>query len=511
MRGKDLFEAMAHLEDKYIEEAEQKVQKNRVPWRLIASAAACFVCVGTIWTVAALSEKQRDGSENQHEKVSEETDASEENQLPIVAVEPKEPVEVWLPGWIESFEFGAQAITEEDMMQFNQQWQKDEETLYTHSDELEYYTSFIDARCLEIFGKSKGYGETYVTDSEGWHNTTVVYCDGSMSATYLAPHFDGEYVDSFGVTMRSEKPEYLENAFSEIREKRGEVERQLAYIQENLTMEDYAFFYYDNIEKQSVIQLVNEQYREQLERQGIVCEMVEQSCADLYGQMEEIWKSREELEIFWIYISVADNALVIDGLLTEEAFAEKVKSCSWADDIQYEYESYGGLFQRFCGIRGAAVVDEVNAFVEYLKGQDYYDYSEGMEEYFEELETALQKMKEKYPEYTCLQLYYHISVDCDYENYMKFDLELENFVNSLPAYKIDKNFMNELAFADPQRLGLKQVLRQAKMLYPEKTYQELYDMYPMVQKIEETTLCSKADAMFHYLYLKASQKELLES
>ena len=42
MNGKDLFEAMSHVDERYIDEAESKMIPKTIPWLKLASMAACL-------------------------------------------------------------------------------------------------------------------------------------------------------------------------------------------------------------------------------------------------------------------------------------------------------------------------------------------------------------------------------------------------------------------------------------------------------------------------------------
>ena len=45
MNGKDLFEAMSHVDERYIDEAESKMIPKTIPWIKLASMAACLCLV----------------------------------------------------------------------------------------------------------------------------------------------------------------------------------------------------------------------------------------------------------------------------------------------------------------------------------------------------------------------------------------------------------------------------------------------------------------------------------
>ena len=42
MNGKDLFEAMSHVDERYIDEAESKMIPKNIPWMKLATMAACL-------------------------------------------------------------------------------------------------------------------------------------------------------------------------------------------------------------------------------------------------------------------------------------------------------------------------------------------------------------------------------------------------------------------------------------------------------------------------------------
>ena len=45
MNGKDLFEAMSHVDERYVDEAESKMIPKTIPWLKLASMAACLCLV----------------------------------------------------------------------------------------------------------------------------------------------------------------------------------------------------------------------------------------------------------------------------------------------------------------------------------------------------------------------------------------------------------------------------------------------------------------------------------
>ena len=45
MNGKDLFEAMSHVDERYVDEAESKMIPKNIPWIKLASMAACLCLI----------------------------------------------------------------------------------------------------------------------------------------------------------------------------------------------------------------------------------------------------------------------------------------------------------------------------------------------------------------------------------------------------------------------------------------------------------------------------------
>ena len=52
MNGKDLFEAMSHVDERYVDEAESKMIPKTIPWIKLASMAACLcLLVMTVYSL----------------------------------------------------------------------------------------------------------------------------------------------------------------------------------------------------------------------------------------------------------------------------------------------------------------------------------------------------------------------------------------------------------------------------------------------------------------------------
>ncbi len=299
----------------------------------------------------------------------------------------------------------------------------------------------------------------------------------------------------------------------EKRELKKKLRENNAYILEYLDESDYGGAFYDMSEGKMHIYLVNEKRREELEKKGFVCDTVSDSLKDKYEIMKKLWNQKEALGIFDIHIE--ETGIIIYGTNIQEEFKEKMGNLGF--DIPYQYvrsvwEPFGF---RYYDEQSLAEGDEIK-LLEYLemdleKIEDFvrcfhfvgWRFVESIkEEEWQKLKESISVFQQKYPEYSCRNIYYHVAGDYDADVYMSFDNELLEFVDTLPEYEADKNVVVEYEYGDPQRLELKRMLKQYKEKFPELSYNEIYEIY--IREMEENKGISKEEKLYWYLWKKYS-------
>lgn len=504
MKGKDLLEAMEYLEDEIIEAAnEKKLRRRDIKRRVLVSFAACFSGILVLLSVCIfqVTKARRADKENLPNPVKNE--GVEEVLIPSAG-------DLYLGADI-------RAISEGNIYLFNLKWKETEDKRWGIKEGFDFFYDFMNLNKIQVAGKAFSTSSDYgIVGDYGALLCSVASSDGSMSAGYMLPTFNSYWSPYTNFHMVQYSPEELEMYLRKIKKNRSTIQGQIDYLVEHFNETDYGGSYYATESEKYTVWLIDESRRKELEQQGMVCRTASYSLQQLYEKMHELWDMREELEIIDISVFSYQNKLFVTGALEEEEFREKLNNADWSDMISYygyemkknstEIQAYAGMN----GARGIEDADEFMRFIQFLYNSDSAVKMMDTQEYFDNLKTALVKLKEKYPEYTYLQLYYHVSTDCEYEYYLNFDKELENFVDSLPAYKKDMDFLREQQYGDPQRLGLKAVLYYYKQLYPKKSYQDIYETYPVIQDLEQKNTCSKAEKLYQYLYIKAMQKEELK-
>lgn len=269
------------------------------------------------------------------------------------------------------------------------------------------------------------------------------------------------------------------------------------------------------------INLVNEKKSTLLEELGFYCVLTDYSRKQAYQDIKNLWKKRDELGILKIGLDLYGANLYVYGRYEEEVFMGMLNESEIEIPIHYyfwdiwkpEYfmddqlpydPDFAIKLEKHVGNdmeNPAWFVEEL--YFKYLASAWYYvDHAQIEEEKWESLQLALVQMKAAYPEYSCQNIYYHIVGDCDASAYMDFDSELLEFVTTLPAYVEDENIIIEIEFGDPQRIELKRMLRQYRKMFPELSYDKIYETY--VKDMEENIQISKAEKLYWYLWKKYS-------
>lgn len=511
MKGKDLLEAMEYLDDDIIEAAhEDKPAPKYAKHRIFISLAACAACIFVLLSICVVPMVQK----------ARKGDKEKEGNLSDSAVN-HDWKEILIPSAGEiSLSEDVRAVDENDIYKFNIKWMETGKEAG-----FDFFYDFMNSNKIQVSGRAFYPGSYYDIVEGSEVLCSVAAWDSSMSAGYMIPTFFSRWSYS-RFHMNQYKSEELTKYLNGIRKRKNTIQEQIKYLAKYLKENDYGGSCYDTESGNLIVWLINGNYKTELEQQGIVCETARYSMRQLYEKMHELWDKREELGIIDISIHSSDNKLSVYGSLKEKEFWEKLNQADLNNinsvNIDFNniisYNELPGntleekkLYSGMSGARGIEDLDEFITFLQalYTKNHPTETPDAASEEYFSSLKTALIKLKEKYPEYTYLQIYYHVSTDCDYEYYLNFDKNLENFINTLPEYRKDMDFLKEQQYGDPQRLGLKAVLYYYKQLYPKESYQDLYNTY-LASKNLETAACPKSEKLYQYLYIKAVQKKELE-
>lgn len=298
---------------------------------------------------------------------------------------------------------------------------------------------------------------------------------------------------------------------------RNEIRKKFAYVVSVLNEDEYVDCQYRNQRVQ--VLLINMEKKNMLLEFGISVEEAGEDIQQVYREMEKMWQERELLGVQDICID--NNNIEVIGRDSEEEFAEKIKNIGCNVKIIYKRGIWGTAYNYM--IDDIPLKDNAQELSEYIKNNFgnlespdifvdylYQAYRLGRAEphlpitegQWEKLSQALRSMKQRYSEYSCKNLYYHIAGNGKAEEYLDFDRELLEYVDGLPEYKEDGNGVIEQQFGDPEILELKRMLRQYKNKYPDMEYQDIYDTY--LKEVEENDLLSKEEKLYWYLWKKYS-------
>lgn len=354
-------------------------------------------------------------------------------------------------------------------------------------------------------------GVYYAVIDEGGEYSYRIY----PYALYTSSLTEGIYLQSFisynYISLDLPEQE-VEKFLQEERELKKKIREDNAYIIEYLNESEYGGFFYNIEEEKTHIYLTNGERREELEENGFVCDDADYSLKDKYEIMEKLWDKKEALGIF--DIQTEETGIIIYGTDTKEEFQKKIGGLEF--DIPYQYVR--GVWTPFetCFEDGFTAQEDEIRFLEYLgmdleKTEDFvrcfhfvgWRFVESIkEEEWEKLKESISVFQQKYPEYSCRNIYYHVAGDYDEDVYLSFDNELLEFVDTLPDYEADKNVVVEYEYGDPQRLELKRMLKQYKEKFPELSYNEIYETY--IKEMEENKGISKEEKLYWYLWKKYS-------
>lgn len=509
MNGKDLLDAMNHLDDGILEETRKGMNVHRrMSKRLAVSVAACFLTVAAIWAISVIPRWQQTSVSKVQtsEQETEEGSTGDES--------------VWVSGsrvaqsctgdmvkWITSLG----VVSVDTVRQWHEMYQnKDKES----EEWLNYnFFEFMEAGKINVQDTSALsademlFGRYIVVDESGEWAYICYYYSGLPSSMPYSPVLESLWNgDDF--VLGEGSVEDLEIFLTQHEKEKEELQKDAEYVMRILEADQYGGISYDTDIDSLCVWLTDESFRTKLEGRGIVCKNVTMTLEEQYQIMYELWQMREELELVDLSRVPGADTITVTSWLGEEKFWKLMEE--YRDVVSYEqYEctetkefDYSQLL--FYNSRVNDITD-LDTFITFLKLQDAYVSSRTG--YYEELRTALEKLKEAYPDYSYLQLYYHVAADCDYEWYLDFDEELEAFVDSL-TYQKELDFLEELEFGDPEYLEVKGLLRLYKEQYPEKSYEELYKEYDCLKDVERNQYLTCEEKLFLRLCAKYNgQKE----
>lgn len=391
------------------------------------------------------------------------------------------------PEYIMSF-FGAGFVTIEDVYSLCDLYASGELKSQDRYDEI------LDEH-MTILNRERQYGIVYaVVESNGEYAYDCFYGNPYQSASNGYPYLIS-VLTLEGITVKDNRQE-VQDFVNKNKEIENYVEKQKVYIRQNLKESEYGGIYYHTGDQKIHVFLIAEDKRELLESQNIVCDKGKYSLEQKYYQMNEIWKKRKALGVLYIKMNHADGKIWIYGENEEKVFEQKCREKE-LNDMPYIYNKV----VENISLSNMLGVDEAKEFIQYRRSvSDLSDIDENEDMYWDRVASALKILKETYPEYTCLNLYYHVGKEGDYQSYMGFEEELLQFVDSLPAYQKSSNFLEEAEFGDSERLEVKRLLREYKEKFPDSSYQDIYETY--IKNIEENQFLSMQEKTFQYLWKK---------
>ena len=271
------------------------------------------------------------------------------------------------------------------------------------------------------------------------------------------------------------------------------IREQYFYVRNHLSEDEYGGMYYDYDSETLCVLLTDESRAPLLEKKGIFWEKTEVSRNQIYEKLQYLWKEREPLNLTAVHIDMESDIIGMYGYDTEQEFQKKLKKEGFERDFYVQADNYYIINQ-----------DTLEEYIENKRTVDY-DFSES---YWNKLQECLEQMKKIYPEYTYENFYTLAGRNCDYEKYSGFEEELEEFVDSIPYQKNEKNPFDEERYGDPEQIALKTVLEKYKVLYPEKDYQELYEQYG--KEINESRILFQEEKRSRYLWEIFQAEQLIE-
>lgn len=239
---------------------------------------------------------------------------------------------------------------------------------------------------------------------------------------------------------------------------------------------------------------MDESWQPVLEKQNIRWKRTDISLEMLYEKICYLWKEQDNLNIVDVDLLMAANNLRIIGLDDREIFYNALEDCQRDYYIVAEEEGY---------------ISEQATLEEYMENQrTNFNVAGNLDETaWHELCQCIKTLKKQYPQYSYDNLFSLAFFNRDAESYMNFDQELNEAAEKNVYIKNDKNPFDERKYGDEERLALKVLIKNYKQLNPEKTYQELYDIY--IKDIEETDSLSQSEKRSKYMWKFCQTREAI--
>lgn len=460
MKGFELWKQMDKIDAEYIEEAAcRKVVSRSGNLRIMMSLVASVACIIVIFVVCLMPKEQtpkEQALKEQHAaaQTTEELAVSLQDEANgIITMETVQQIEKRLA------ELPKEALAEEKVQACN---------------------AILEAESVALHYKeySVGLGYYYVL---GENDITYIYRQYRTigEETAFCPYLYCAYTEEiYELGSESGIEAYLTQTGSQSKE----VKQKIAYVQEHLTEEEYAGvsgLYVDG-EAYVYVRLSSDERRAELENQGIDCELVEYSYAELKAKKQALLERREELKIDVCFINESENVVYVVSELFDTQLAEHLseEEMRGVECIRDKEGFYGLVLE-------GENITELDAFLalvqeeegRWIKESENVRYQQEYQVYQQELRVALEQLKELYPLYSYLQLYYLVAGDLEYECYLNFETELNTFVATLPKEEISEEYESTpMELTDVEMLELRRMLAEYKKKYPDKTYEELYEL-----------------------------------
>lgn len=506
MNGYDLLQAMEHINEGLIEEAyNHKRSSKSARWRVAVSFAASVACILFIFAVCLLPQ-QWTSSQKANSGLGSGTYERDNGVLPMAAIREIDEIK--------------QAQTEEEL--------------------TEEQEKKLEKACNKVLEKY-GVSVLYPTEEAVAGCYNVISEDGSILYKYcqyigynagektwkfqpnLVENYLQEYYAMGGVGENRSLEEYLQDT----REYGTAFDEKIVAVQELLEEDEYLSistgmsYDYDSVNGTQEVFVTLAQGTvdtEALEELGVKYYTANVTVEEVNEHIRKLWERREELGICDISVMCSEDSVGIK--VYTDLIEEKVRELLTEDEMQNVTLFRTGLLNSDIYLSYAKGIEDLDEFMAYIEEYDKHWMPENTEnekkvqerqeayaEYAKNLRKALESLKEAYPDYSYLQLYYHVAADTDYECYLGFDEELEVFVDSLDIYTEEKYFIDELEWGDAECIELKRMLSQYKEQYPELSYEELYEKCGYKAFLENDPTASNYERLMWSLYQKQEFKD----
>lgn len=380
-------------------------------------------------------------------------------------------------------------LTIDDVYCLNDEYLKNPDLTVEEADKLlnEYALNYVDIEY--IYGKGFYYD---IVGKEGYIDYSCCTEDPMSSAWVKYPQAVLKSYWTGEVIFLNEPREKIEQFIECTNQIAEQTREKLFYVRNNLKDTEYASVYYDD-KYQVHVMLADESKAFLLEEHGIIWEKTDTSLADKYAKLQYLWEERETLNIIDVYAYTDIDKLVICRRNSEEEFRAKLNDRRFQNDF----------YNRMDEIDDTTTSDTPEEFIK-KKEQTYLGLESNQ---WEKIKQYLEQMSLRYPEYSYENLFSFVFQDCNYKDYVNFDKNLEQFTDSVKYYKNEKNPFDEKYYGDSGLIALKMFLANYKSLYPEMSYEKLYDKYG--KEINESEILTQEEKRSKYLWKIVQAKQLI--